>query len=91
MGSFTLWVLLIPTWTVWGQVKQVSDPVDNPSKTNLYIMGLACFSGPRLHGTYMKPASEMALDLVNTREDILPEYKLNVIWIDTEVRSDVLT
>ena len=39
----------------------------------------------------MKPASEMALDLVNTREDILPEYKLNVIWIDTEVRSDVLT
>lgn len=38
-------------------------------------------------GSGIIPAVEMALDDINAREDILPEYELRAIWEETKVRK----
>lgn len=36
-------------------------------------------------GKSLLPASELAIDMVNRRTDVLPGYRLQLIWNDTQV------
>ncbi len=41
--------------------------------------------GPWMGGLGILPAAEMALEHINARTDILPGYRLNMIWNNTMV------
>uniref|UniRef100_A0A8C9YHB0 Gamma-aminobutyric acid type B receptor subunit 1 n=1 Tax=Sander lucioperca TaxID=283035 RepID=A0A8C9YHB0_SANLU len=55
----------------------------NLSKKKLYIGALFPMSGGWPGGQACLPAAQMALDLVNKRADILPEYQLELIHYDS--------
>lgn len=38
-------------------------------------------------GKSLLPASELAIDMVNRRTDVLPGYRLQLIWNDTQVSN----
>ena len=60
-------------------------PVCSPMK-DLYLMGLIPMTGDTWPGGGVcLPPMEMAIRHVNEREDILPGYRLNLIWKDTAV------
>ena len=54
-------------------------------KIPLYISTLYEGPGGGWDGSGCVPAIQMALDDINDREDILPEYELRPIWNDTKV------
>lgn len=57
----------------------------NETKT-LYFMTFLPMSGGGWTGGYIcLPAMNLAIEHVNARADILPGYKLNMIWVDTMV------
>lgn len=41
-------------------------------------------------GKSLLPASELAIDMVNKRADLLPGYRLQLIWNDTQVFNCIL-
>ena len=54
--------------------------------TDLYLMGLLPMSGETWpNGGVCLPPMEMAIRHVNEREDLLPGYRLNLVWKDTAV------
>uniref|UniRef100_A0A671R6T6 Gamma-aminobutyric acid type B receptor subunit 1-like n=1 Tax=Sinocyclocheilus anshuiensis TaxID=1608454 RepID=A0A671R6T6_9TELE len=53
------------------------------SKKKLYIGALFPMSGGWPGGQACLPAAQMALDLVNKRTDILPDYELELIYYDS--------
>ncbi len=57
--------------------------------TDLYLMGLWPMQGPWPGGIGILPASLMALEHINANPNILPGYRLNMIWNDTKVRKDI--
>ena len=59
--------------------------VSAENKTELYLLGLLGFSGAWPSGEATLIAAEMALEAVNSRQDILPGYKLTLLWNDTKV------
>lgn len=54
-------------------------------KKKLYIGALFPMSGGWPGGQACLPAAQMALDLVNKRTDILPDYELELIYYDSRV------
>uniref|UniRef100_A0A671W281 Gamma-aminobutyric acid type B receptor subunit 1 n=1 Tax=Sparus aurata TaxID=8175 RepID=A0A671W281_SPAAU len=54
-----------------------------PSKKKLYIGALFPMSGGWPGGQACMPSAQMALDLVNNRSDILPDYELELIHYDS--------
>lgn len=56
-------------------------------KKKLYIGALFPMSGGWPGGQACLPAAQMALDLVNNRSDILPDYELELIHYDSMVRA----
>lgn len=56
-------------------------------KKKLYIGALFPMSGGWPGGQACLPAAQMALDLVNNRSDILPDYELELIHYDSMVRT----
>ncbi len=54
--------------------------------TDLYIMGLFPMEGSWAGGLGIMPAVQIALEHINDRLDILPGYRLNLIWDNTKVR-----
>ncbi|XP_048239750.1 gamma-aminobutyric acid type B receptor subunit 1-like isoform X1 [Haliotis rufescens] len=52
--------------------------------TDIYLIGLFPLSGPWNGGQAMLPASQMAVEDINNRSDILPGYRLNINWTDTQ-------
>lgn len=54
-------------------------------KKKLYIGALFPMSGGWPGGQACLPAAHMALDLVNNRSDILPDYELELIHYDSMV------
>ena len=55
-------------------------------KKDLYLMGMLPMSGELWPGGgACLPPMEIALQQINERDDILPDYKLNLIWKDTAV------
>ncbi|KAI4817434.1 hypothetical protein KUCAC02_010835 [Chaenocephalus aceratus] len=70
--SLTLTVLLSCSCSVLGKKK-------------LYIGALFPMSGGWPGGQACLPAAQMALDLVNSRTDILPDYQLELIHYDSMV------
>lgn len=54
-------------------------------KKKLYIGALFPMSGGWPGGQACLPAAQMALDLVNNRTDILPDYELELIYYDSMV------
>lgn len=52
---------------------------------DLYLLGLFPLEGAWRGGAGQVVAVDMALAEVNAREDILPGYKLNLIWNNTKV------
>lgn len=57
-------------------------------KKKLYIGALFPMSGGWPGGQACLPAAQMALDLVNKRTDILPDYELELIYYDSRVGDD---
>lgn len=53
----------------------------------LYIGGLFPMSGSSVAsaGKTLLPISELAIDMVNNRTDVLNGYRLQLIWNDTQV------
>lgn len=56
-------------------------------KKKLYIGALFPMSGGWPGGQACLPAAQMALDLVNDRTDILPDYELELIHYDSMVSN----
>lgn len=54
-------------------------------KKKLYIGALFPMSGGWPGGQACLPAAQMALELVNNRSDILPDYELELIYYDSMV------
>lgn len=54
-------------------------------KKKLYIGALFPMSGGWPGGQACMPSAQMALDLVNNRSDILPDYELELIHYDSMV------
>ena len=61
-------------------------PLINAVST-LHIGGLFPMSGSSVFsaGESFLSASERAIEMVNTRNDVLPGYRLQLIWNDTQV------
>ena len=59
--------------------------------TTLHVGGLFPISGSSAFsaGKSFVSASELAIDLVNSRTDVLPGYRLHLIWNDTQVFNDI--
>ncbi|KAG5843170.1 hypothetical protein ANANG_G00185650 [Anguilla anguilla] len=55
-----------------------------PGKKKLYIGALFPMSGGWPGGQACRPSAQMALDLVNNRTDILPDYELELIYYDSK-------
>ncbi|XP_064205293.1 gamma-aminobutyric acid type B receptor subunit 1 isoform X2 [Anguilla rostrata] len=53
-------------------------------KKKLYIGALFPMSGGWPGGQACRPSAQMALDLVNNRTDILPDYELELIYYDSK-------
>ncbi len=62
-------------------------PTNDSRPIPLYLG--AFFEGPGggWDGSGCVPAIEMALEHINARKDILPEYELRAVWADTKVRT----
>lgn len=70
------WLTLLLTW-----------PCAVAGKKKLYIGALFPMSGGWPGGQACLPAAQMALELVNNRTDILPDYELELIYYDSMVRA----
>ena len=53
--------------------------------TDLYMIGLYPFHGAWNGGAAMLAGSQIALKQINERDDVLPNYRLNLLWNDTGV------
>uniref|UniRef100_A0A671V9K3 Gamma-aminobutyric acid type B receptor subunit 1 n=1 Tax=Sparus aurata TaxID=8175 RepID=A0A671V9K3_SPAAU len=73
------------TWTDLSQHSRCCE--FNPSKKKLYIGALFPMSGGWPGGQACLPAAQMALNLVNKRSDILPDYELELIHYDSMVST----
>lgn len=60
-------------------------PCPSSGKKKLYIGALFPMSGGWPGGQACWPSAQMALDLVNNRSDILPDYELELIHYDSMV------
>lgn len=60
-------------------------PRPSAGKKKLYIGALFPMSGGWPGGQACMPSAQMALDLVNNRSDILPDYELELIHYDSMV------
>ncbi|XP_077869869.1 LOW QUALITY PROTEIN: gamma-aminobutyric acid type B receptor subunit 2-like [Saccoglossus kowalevskii] len=60
-------------------------PIEEANNTSLYILGLFPFDTPIWAGgqSYL-PATQMALQHINARDDILPGYELKMMWRDSK-------
>ncbi|CAB1333449.1 unnamed protein product [Coregonus sp. 'balchen'] len=61
----------------------LSWPCPSLGKKKLYIGALFPMSGGWPGGQACLPSAQMALDLVNNRTDILPDYELELIYYDS--------
>uniref|UniRef100_A0AAY4ELI4 G-protein coupled receptors family 3 profile domain-containing protein n=1 Tax=Denticeps clupeoides TaxID=299321 RepID=A0AAY4ELI4_9TELE len=73
------------TWTDMSQHSRCPSPRSSSSsrKKKLYIGALFPMSGGWPGGQACLPSAQMALDLVNNRSDILPDYELELIYYDS--------
>lgn len=62
-------------------------PRPSAGKKKLYIGALFPMSGGWPGGQACLPSAQMALDLVNNRSDILPDYELELIHYDSMVSA----
>ncbi|XP_072048784.1 gamma-aminobutyric acid type B receptor subunit 2-like [Amphiura filiformis] len=61
----------------------VEDEIRSDGKIPIYLGGFFSHSGV-WDASGILPAVEMALDHINARSDILPEYDLKMVWNDTK-------
>ena len=52
---------------------------------DLYMIGLFPFHGSWNGGAAFLASSQLALQQINARDDVLPNYRLNLLWNDTGV------
>ena len=52
---------------------------------SIYMLGMAPDSGEWANGETFRFASNAAIDHINSRNDILPGYNLNIIWVNSQV------
>lgn len=84
-GITTTHLWMNTTNTGWNQ-SSVSMPTsaENVDKIPIYLGGYFSHGGV-WDCSGILPAVEMALDHVNARSDILPNYDLRMVWNDTQV------
>ena len=63
-----------------------SEGTDRPTQ-ELHLLGLFPFHGAFTGGEGYLPSVMMGIEDVNKLSDILPGYRLNLIWNDTMVRT----
>ncbi|XP_072016482.1 gamma-aminobutyric acid type B receptor subunit 2-like [Amphiura filiformis] len=63
--------------------RQIADNITSDGKIPIYLGGFFSLSGAWVTSGII-PAVEMALDHINARADILPEYDLKMVWNDTK-------
>lgn len=81
-----LYVVFIFIYFVYGRSVR-GDPSSmeaDPARIPLYIGGMFSLSGG-WDGSGCLVSAELALDQINNRSDILPDYELKMIWNDTKV------
>ncbi|MCJ8740296.1 hypothetical protein PDJAM_G00057110 [Pangasius djambal] len=79
-GDFrSLWLRIVLCWLTL----LLSWPCAVAGKKKLYIGALFPMSGGWPGGQACLPAAQMALELVNNRTDILPDYELELIYYDS--------
>uniref|UniRef100_A0A665U9M2 Gamma-aminobutyric acid type B receptor subunit 1 n=1 Tax=Echeneis naucrates TaxID=173247 RepID=A0A665U9M2_ECHNA len=71
------------TWTDMTQHSRCCNVLPHTEETKLYIGALFPMSGGWPGGQACMPSAQMALDLVNNRSDILPDYELELIHFDS--------
>ena len=72
----------------WINVTRTSGGVAlQPGQRDLYLAGLLPMTGVWPGGRAMLTSAEMALVRVNERPDVLPGYRLNLVYGNTKVRS----
>lgn len=84
--------LLSTSYIIWATLFLLfswSSPV--LGKKKLYIGALFPMSGGWPGGQACLPAAQMALDLVNKRTDILPDYELELIHYDSMVSEHCMS
>lgn len=62
-----------------------SDKISEEGLKDLYILGLFPMRGQWPEGPGYSQAVLMGLEDINKRQDILPGYRLNLVWNDTQV------
>ena len=67
----------------------IMDSIQVDEEIPLYIISLYEGPGGGWEGSGVVPAIQMAMDDINDREDILPEYELRPIWDNTKVKCVV--
>ena len=61
-------------------------PSDSSNATSLYLAVMMSFNGTFISSGTI-PGIQIALDLINEQEDLLPGYKLHYIALDSRVTS----
>ena len=64
---------------VFGEISQ------NSTLKDIYILGLFPMEGAWTGGLGIQPAAEIAIDYVNRDTNVLPGYRLNMLWNNTKV------
>ena len=68
----------------------VSQTNKNSTSIDIYILGLFPMDGHFPAGIDVKPGVEIALDSVNRNPNILPGYRLNMMWNNSRVHIFLL-
>ncbi|XP_072016479.1 gamma-aminobutyric acid type B receptor subunit 1-like [Amphiura filiformis] len=68
----------------------IADNITSDCKIPIYLGGFFSLSGV-WDSSGILPAVEMALDHINARSDILPEYDLKMVWNDTQCTAAIGT
>ncbi len=68
-------------------VSGISTENTTDSRYGLTIVGLLPMTGRWPGGAAILAATQLALEHVNSRQDILPDYKMQFVYKDTRVRS----
>lgn len=82
-------LMLLASQMVTSEVNITSSNMEE-EKVPLYIGGMFSMTGG-WDGSGCLMAAELALEQINNRTDILPDYELKMVWGDTQVRNENIT
>ena len=86
LSLFCWSISLLHNWLFsWAQIDIHNTTTTNGDLKDLYVLGMFPMRGQWAEGPGYSQAVLMGLEDVNARQDLLPGYRLNMIWNDTQV------